>query len=65
MVTYLGLSIMKSISEILEVNYEILEEDRRKDAIAIKRKPLLVTCTRLEVEAHHQRRTIDIVAVNR
>ena len=27
---------------------EILEEDGRIDAIAIKRKPSLVTCTRLE-----------------
>ena len=30
------------------VNCEIIEEDGRIDAIAIKRKPSLVTCTRLE-----------------
>ena len=44
----LKMQAVKEKPEVSNFNCEILEEDRRIDAIAIKRKQSLVTCTRLE-----------------
>ena len=37
-------------------NCKILKEHRRIDAVAVNRKPSLILCTTLEVEAHYGRK---------